>query len=152
MPRARAVAGGRGRYGRRRRRLGRSMLLPPKRSIINEGSFGEVGLYERSFDDLYERDFDDLYERGFNDLYERDFEDLYERDMDVFEREAEAKVTYAEVKGLVNAVQRNPKAGNAVYHALTMDPNVEKVTEMLVEDWTTEADMEKREAAAEAED
>ncbi|MCJ1240151.1 hypothetical protein MMC14_008151 [Varicellaria rhodocarpa] len=47
--------------------------------------------------------------------------------------------------------QKNPKAEQAVYHALTIDPNVEKVTEGLIHDWTSSADLGKRDAYAEAE-
>ena len=111
-------------------------------------------LYERDLYDqgLYERDLYDqgLYERDFYDqgLYERDLYEpsLYERA--IFERDPEAMVTYDEIKGLAKAVGRNPKAGKAVFKALTMDPNVEQVTEKLVADWLTDADMEKREAEA----
>lgn len=112
-----------------------------------------AAMYERDLaDELYQRDLYDqgLYER---DLYERDLYEpsLYERDLSnqgLFERDPEAMVTYDEIKGLAKAVGRSPQAGQAVYQALTMDPNVEQVTEKLVADWLTDADMAKREAEA----
>ena len=115
-------------------------------------------VYVRDLDSLYERDPPELYERDFDDLYERDLDGLYERDMDAlierelnefFAREAD-KVTTDQIVALANAIQRDPHAKHAVYKALTMDPNVEKVTEQLVADWTTEEDLQKREAEAEA--
>ena len=113
-----------------------------------------AAMYERDLaDQLYQRD---LYERDLADqLYERDLYEpsLYERDLSnqgLFERDPEAMVTYDEIKGLAKAVGRDPQAGQAVYQALTMDPNVEQVTEKLVADWLTDADMVKREAEAEA--
>ena len=120
----------------------------------------ELGsLYERDLADLYERDLADLYERDLEDLYERDFDGLHERDIDAlierdlhefFAREAD-KVTPDQIVSLANAIQRDPQAKKAVYKALTMDPNVEKVTEQLVADWTTDSDLAKRDAYAEAE-
>ena len=108
-------------------------------------------IYARELDSLYERDFDDLYERDFDGLHERDVDALIERDLHDFFARAAAKVTTDESVALAKAIQSDPKAKTAVYHALTMDPNVEKVTEQLVADWTTDADMQKRDAYAEAE-
>jgi hypothetical protein len=113
-------------------------------------------LYQRDLAAMYERDLaDQLYQRDLYDqgLYERDLYEpsLYERDLSnqgLFERDPEAMVTYDEIKGLAKAVGRDPQAGQAVYQALTMDPNVEQVTEKLVADWLTDADMAKREAEA----
>jgi hypothetical protein len=97
---------------------------------------------ERDLESLYERD---LYDQG---LYERDL--LDERHLiarAIFERDPEAEVTYEQITDLAAAVQSNPGAGHAVYHALTMDPNVEKVTEKLVADWVT-SNNQKRDAEA----
>ena len=81
----------------------------------------------------------------------RDLEELYVRDLEnIYAREAEPGVTHEELKALIHATQRDPEAEKAVYHALTMDRNVEKVTENLVKDWTTKEDMEKRDAIADA--
>ena len=113
-------------------------------SSLYERDLYQPAIYER---DLYEPS---LYERDFYDqgLYERDLYDqgIYQRDL--FERDPEAMVTYDEIKGLAKAVGRNPKAAKAVYKALTMDPNVEQVTEKLVSDYLTDDTMEKREAEA----
>jgi len=81
-------------------------------------------------------------------VYERDL--LDERHLiarAIFERDPEAEVTYEQITDLAAAVQSNPGAGHAVYHALTMDPNVEKVTEQLVADWVT-SNNQKRDAEA----
>jgi len=129
---------------------------PPKGAQGAQGGNGgkkggkKGGKRDLSMDGLYERDLAAMYERDLYDqgLYERDLYDqgLYERDL--FERDPEAMVTYEDIQGLAKAVGRNPKAGKAVYKALTMDPNVEQVTEKLVADWLTDADLEKREAEA----
>lgn len=84
-------------------------------------------------------------------VFRRDLEGLYARDIDnIYAREAAPGVTHDELKALIYATQRDPEAEKAVYQALTMDPNVEKVTENLVKDWTTKEDMEKRDAMVEA--
>jgi hypothetical protein len=130
-----------------------------ERDLLDERDLYEQGLYERDLLDerdlyeqgLYERDLldeRDLYEQG---LYERDL--LDERDLitrAIFERDPEAEVTYDQITDLAAAVQSNPHAGHAVYHALTMDPNVEKVTEKLVADWVTSANQKRDTEAYEA--
>ena len=66
------------------------------------------------------------------DVHER----LYSRAAEAeAEAEAEAGFSHEELQALVHATQSNPQAEQAVYHALTMDPNVEKVTEGLVHNW-----------------
>ena len=48
---------------------------------------------------------------------------------------AEAKFSMDDMRNLVHATETNPIAEKAVYNALTMDPNVERVSEGLVRDW-----------------
>lgn len=81
----------------------------------------------------------------------RNLKGRYIRDIDnIYAREAAPGVTHEELKALIRATQRDPEAEKAVYQALTMDPNVEKVTENLIKDWTTKEDMEKRDAIIDA--
>ena len=125
------------------------------KSKKNRRDFSE-DLEVREFDDLEAREFDDLdlearddefdlEARDFDELDARDISELEIRDLhELFVRETGSKLTLEQMTALVKAMERDPKAKKAVLDALNMDPNVTKVTHKLVEDWTTEDDLEKR--------
>ena len=84
-----------------------------------------------------------------NPISTRNLKGLRSRDhYGLFVRAAEAGVTHEELQALVQATQKNPKAEQAVYRALTMDPNVEEVTEDLIRDWVSSEDLGKRDTYA----
>ena len=81
-------------------------------------------------------DLETLYIRNVPQIYSRDIKVFQARDMYklLYFRPAEAGVKHAELKALIQAAQDNPNAEQTVYHVLTVDPNVEKVTEGLIHD------------------
>ena len=62
----------------------------------------------------------------------------------LYSRAVEVRLTHAELQALIRAAQKDPDAEQAIYHALTMDPDVEKVTKGLIQNWTSSEDLEKR--------
>ena len=82
---------------------------------------------------------DGLYIRDFpssSSLFAREAEaEAYAYAEAEAEAEAEARFTMEDMRNLVHATESNPIAEKAVYNALTMDPNVERVSEGLVRDW-----------------
>ena len=86
---------------------------------------------------------DSLYIRDIPSIYAREAEAEAEAEAYAY-AEAEAHFTMEDMRNLVHATESNPIAEKAVYNALTMDPNVERVSEGLVRDWVKVGNNEKR--------